>query len=213
MINNFTGLLEKQYAEQLDDNARQYIQFARSSAVRMQELVEDLLEYARIGDNDEKTEQVNLNEILKIIKQNLADAIERTSTSITCDDLPTIAGNPIRLMRLIQNIITNSIKYSASDPIIHIGAAQRGNEWVFCVKDNGIGMKQEYCQQIFEPFKRLHGKDQYSGTGMGLAICRKIVEGFAGKIWAESAEGKGSRFYFTIPAQPSQHAIKYRKTA
>ena len=200
-MTNFTGLLEQKYGDQLDDTAKQYINFAFDGAKRMQNLVNDLLEYSRIGQEAENTKDINMNNMMGLIKDNLKDSIDSSDAKIIYDDLPTVHANPVRLMRLLQNIVGNAIKYQPNEiaPEINIGAVKGDDMWVISIRDNGIGMRPEYCEKIFEPFKRLHGKNEYSGTGMGLAICRKIVEDFGGKIWAKSDLGEGSVFYFTIP--------------
>lgn len=202
MVRSFTELLKKKYADQLDETANEYIDFAFDGATRMQELISDLLEYGRLGQEAERRELVDLNKILSDVENNLKDPITQSGAEIIYEELPTIYVNPVRILRVFQNLIGNAIKYqnTSVQPIIHLSVEMQEKERLFCVKDNGIGMKQEYCQRIFEPYKRLHGKDEYSGTGMGLAICRKIIEGLGGKMWAESEPNKGSQFYFTIPA-------------
>ncbi|MFK8068470.1 MAG: CHASE domain-containing protein [Gammaproteobacteria bacterium] len=201
MVSSFTALLEKHYADKLDDQAKEYITYASDGARRMQGLVEDLLEYARSGQDAEHYESVDANDVLNFIQENLKEAIDSSNARITHDALPVIFTNPIRFMRVLQNLVGNALKYRTVGvrSEVHISAAREGDEWLFSVKDNGIGMRQEYGEKIFEPFKRLHGKTEYSGTGMGLAICRKIIEGFGGKIYVESELEKGSTFYFTIP--------------
>jgi len=203
MVTNFTSLLNENYADKLDDEAKQYIEFANDGAKRMQGLVEDLLEYARLGGEGDRDENVDVNDILNLVKENLGDAISASKATITHDNLPNIRTNPVRFMRLFQNLIGNGLKYQneGKAPVIHVSAEEKDGEWLFSIRDNGIGMKQEYCQKIFEPFKRLHGKSQYSGTGMGLSICRKIVENSNGEIWATSTPDEGSIFYFTIPIE------------
>lgn len=200
MVTNFTGLLEQDYSDSLDDTAKQYISFAANSARRMQDLVNDLLEYARIGQEAENFKDVDTNKIMALVEENLKDSLDSSGAKITYGDLPVVYANPIRLMRVLQNLVGNGIKYQEHGvkSNVHIDAEDDEGAWKFSIKDNGIGMKPEYCEQIFEPFKRLHGKNDYSGTGMGLAICRKIIEGFGGKVWAESAPGEGSTFFFTI---------------
>lgn len=201
MVTNFTGLLEKRYKSALDERGIEYIKLSSSAAARMQELIEDLLEYSKLGSEAETYSEISSSFALDYVKENLSEAIKESKAVITCDNLPFIVTNPIRFARLLQNLIGNSLKYSKKNliPKIHIGASEGADYWQFYVKDNGIGMKQEYCEKIFLPFKRLHGKDEYSGTGIGLSICKKIVEKFGGKIWAESELDIGSTFYFTVP--------------
>ncbi len=204
MVVNFMALLEKKYVDQLDDQAKEYISYASSGAKRMQELVNDLLEYARIGQESEKVDDVNLSSVLKIVEENLKDRIVETKTQIIiASPLPIVKGSPVRMCRVLQNLIGNSIKYQKDGcaPEINISANLTDNAYEIAVSDNGIGMNPEYCEKIFEPFKRLHAKDKYSGTGMGLAICRRLVEGWGGSIRAESSPDNGAKFIFTIPVQ------------
>lgn len=208
MVTNFTQLLEKRYSDALDDTAKEYIDYAAGGARRMQDLVSDLLEYARIGQEAEHYKETDMNVLMSSVMDNLKDGIDASSADIHYESLPVVMGNPIRLTRLVQNLIGNAIKYQHDGipPVIHISAVDKQDCFQIAISDNGIGMKQEYCEKIFEPFKRLHGKNEYTGTGMGLAICRRIIEGLGGEIWAESELGKGSRFYFTIPKR------KYRES-
>lgn len=210
MVRNFTQLLEKKYSDKLDDDARKYIEISSTSAERMQYLVQDLLEYARINEEAEVIEEIDSDSTLTLVKENLNERITQTKAVITSDSLPIIYGNPIRFSRLLQNLIGNAIKYQNPDntPTIHVGAEEQKTQWKFCIKDNGIGMKPEYCKKIFLPFQRLHHKDQYSGTGIGLAICAKIIEQMGGRIWVKSKPDKGSEFYFTVPKRAKPHTHK-----
>lgn len=201
MVTNFTQLLKKYYEEQLDDRALEYIDYAVNGATRMQDLVKDLLSYARIGNEAENLQILDLNNLTPLIEENLLESIKQTNTLIRWQPLPTVLANPARLSSVFQNLIGNAIKYRKKDiaPEIIISVTTLGDFWVFDVKDNGMGMKQEYCHKIFEPFQRLHRKEEYSGTGMGLSICRKIVEELGGKIWAISKLGKGTTIKFSLP--------------
>lgn len=206
MVGNFTKLLEKEYSKDLDEQALEYINFLADAASRMQELVNDLLEYSRVGQEAERLVDVDCVRALDNARVNLAESIKLNNAKLTNDVLPTIRGNPVRITRLLQNLIGNAIKYCDADkaPNVHISAEEKKSEWIFSIKDNGIGMKEEYLQKIFLPFKRLHSHDEYAGTGIGLAVCKKIVENFGGRIWAESKLGEGSVFYFTIPKNISK---------
>lgn len=201
MVLNFTKLLEKKYSKNLDETALEYMQFIVRGADRMQHLVDDLLEYSRISQEVDHYVQVDLNETMLAIMDSFADVIQNKGAVVGYDSLPVVLANPMRMMRVIQNLIGNAMKYQAKGvaPEITITAEPRGEFWQIRVADNGIGMRPEYCKKIFEPFKRLHGQNEYPGTGMGLAICRKIIEDLRGEIWAESELGEGSRFYFTVP--------------
>ena len=195
---------------------KKYIQISRDSALRMQALVQDLLEYARTNEEIENYQEVNCERALKYIQENLSVKINETNATILYENLPVILCHPVRFSSVIQNLISNSLKYQTKDssPIIKISAVEDSDNWKFCIEDNGIGMKQEYCEQIFLPFKRLHRKEEYSGTGIGLAICKKIIEKMGGRIWAESELGNGSKFYFTIPKKiPTKNNIKMENAA
>ena len=201
MVINFTQLLEKKYGDKLDNKALEYIQFAKNGASRMKQLVQDLLDYARIGNEAENRQHIELNDIKTQILENLADSIKLTKANIEWQELPSILADQARILSVFQNLIGNAIKYRKTDhaPKIRVSVKSSGSYWEFCVADNGIGMKQAYCAKIFEPFKRLHTKEEYSGTGMGLSICRKTIEELNGKIWAMSELGQGSKFYFRLP--------------
>ncbi len=201
MVANFTNLLESDYGDQFDDQAAEYMSFITSAAQRMQDMVGDLLEYSRIGYESAGFTEVDSKSHTQLALNNLQEIIEETKAVITIEELPDIYVNAVRFSRLMQNLIGNAIKYRARDrtPEVRVKAVDKGNEWLFSVSDNGIGMKEEYLEQIFIIFKRLHSKQEYKGTGIGLAVCKKIVESFDGKIWAESNPGRGSTFYFTIP--------------
>lgn len=203
MVASFTDLLRRRYGQKLDERAQGYIEFACSSARRMQALVTDLLEYAKVGSEAESITDIDLNITLDEVLTNLSESIVSSKAQITIQSLPTVRANPVQVHSLFQNLIGNAIKYKKSgvSPIIGISVTKAHEKWQFCVTDNGIGMKQEYCEKIFEPFKRLHGKNEFSGTGMGLAICRRFVEDMGGKIWAESNLNQGSKILFNLPSK------------
>ncbi len=201
MVASFTALLDEEYSENLDEQANEYMKFITDAARRMQALVGDLLEYSRVGQEDGGFTDVDCKAQTDIAINNLQKMIQETNANVTVDDLPIIYVNPVRFSRLIQNLIGNAIKYRQKDrpPEITVKAEDQGGEWLFSISDNGIGMKDEYLEQIFVIFKRLHNKKHYQGTGIGLAVSKRIVEEFDGRIWAESKLGKGSTFYFTVP--------------
>lgn len=201
MVTNFTQLLKKQYEDKLDDRAQEYIQYAHNGASRMQQLVQGLLEYARLDNAADDSVQIDLNDLKTSIEENLTSAIKQTGAVIEWPQLPVVKANPVHIRSVFQNLIGNAIKYRKPDikPHIKISVEPISGAWQFSISDNGIGMKQEYCEKIFEPFKRLHRKEEYSGTGMGLSICRKTVEGLGGKIWATSTLEQGSNFYIHLP--------------
>jgi PAS domain S-box-containing protein len=200
MVAIYTQLLKEEYSEKLDATASGYINFAVSGALRMEELLKSLLSYATVANaSQDSAECVDGNEASKAAELNLQAMIEDTRAVISSDQLPQVWIPRVHLIRLFQNLIGNALKYRGDlDPQIHIGVRSDANMWTFSVRDNGIGIAPEYLSQIFGVFKRLHGS-KYEGTGIGLAMCQKIVERAGGQIWVESEVGKGSTFLFTLP--------------
>lgn len=199
MVSSFTQLLERQYKDKLDENAHEYIKYAVDGAKRMQKLINDLLAYSRVTTRGESFTQIDAKEIVNQVLFNLEIAIEENDAQVVVDPLPKIYADPSQMNQLFQNLIGNAIKYRSKEaPHIHISAQKGEDEWIFQVSDNGIGISPEYYQRIFQIFQRLHEMHVYTGTGVGLAICKKIVERHGGRIWLESEVGKGSKFYFSI---------------
>ncbi|MCL9783332.1 response regulator [Vibrio sp. S4M6] len=202
MVANFTELLEKHYSDEFDERGLEFMGYIVGGASRMQELVKSLLTYARVGHSAENIESVDLNNLKETIESNLFESIKQTNAIIEWPaSMPTITATPARMLSVFQNLIGNAIKYrkSFTTPHIIISVDRQLDNWVFCIKDNGIGMKQEYSHKIFEPFKRLCRKEEYAGTGMGLAICRQVIEELGGRIWVTTSLGQGSLFYFSVP--------------
>ena len=200
MVSSYVQLLARRYKEKLDSDADDFINFAVDGANRMQALIRDLLAYSRVGTRGERLEPTSCETVLDQTLANLQFAIEENGARVTHDPLPTVLADPSQLSQLFQNLIGNAIKFRRDEaPHVHLGAERRENEWLFSVRDNGIGIDQEYGERIFEIFQRLHGRNDYSGTGIGLAICKKIVERHGGRIWVVSDPGGGSTFYFTLP--------------
>jgi len=200
MITSFLQLLQKRYSADLDDDANDFINFAVEGAKRLDIMINDLLEYSRIGSKEREFEYLQSENILETVLTNLKTSIEDNNVIIIHDQLPLIYSNNQQMVQLLQNLISNAIKYrSKEDPKIHISADLLDDEYVFSVKDNGIGIDQKHLEKIFTIFQRLHSRDEYEGTGIGLAISQKIVQQHGGQIWAESEPGKGTTFYFTIP--------------
>lgn len=201
MIRSFSGILLDNYLDKLDDKGKEYLEFVYNSSDSLKELVTDLLDYSRVGRDDEEVQQCDLNDLLQTIVSNYQKEIDEGTIIIDNSELPTLLIHPIRFSRVLYNLISNAIKYSDPDKIIKISikAEQKNNEWVFEVADNGIGIKPEYYQKIFEPFKRLHNANEYSGTGMGLAICKRIIESYNGRIWLQNNPKGGSVFLFSLP--------------
>ena len=200
MASSYVQLLARRYKEKLDSDADDFINFAVDGANRMQALIRDLLAYSRVGTRGERLEPTSCETVLDQTLANLQFAIEENGARVTHDPLPTVLADPSQLSQLFQNLIGNAIKFRRDEaPHVHLGAERRENEWLFSVRDNGIGIDEEYGERIFEIFQRLHGRNDYSGTGIGLAICKKIVERHGGRIWVVSDPGGGSTFYFTLP--------------
>lgn len=200
MITSFLQLLEKRYKDKLDQDANEFIGFAVNGAKRLDSMTNDLLKYSKLTNEKREVISVNFEHVLEHALTNLKVQIEENNAIITHDPLPTIKGDEELKIQLFQNIIANAIKYrSQESPKIHISAKKVENQYLFSIKDNGIGMSHEHLEKIFTIFKRLHTHDEYEGTGIGLAIAQKIVHQQGGEIWAESILGKGSTFYFTIP--------------
>jgi PAS domain S-box-containing protein len=200
MITSFLQLFKKKYEDQIDETAEQYIHFAVDGADRMKKLILDLLQYSRVGSNKEDFEKINTNGLLNEVVNVFLTAVEEDKATIIVDkQLPEIKANRTQLFQLFQNLIGNALKYrSEATPLIHVSGKEEANHYQFVVRDNGIGIKPVFFDKIFVLFQRLHHKNEYSGTGIGLAICKKIVDRHQGKIWVESEPGKGSSFYFTI---------------
>ncbi|MBI2882764.1 MAG: GHKL domain-containing protein [Candidatus Methylomirabilis oxyfera] len=212
MVASFTQLLQKRYKDKLDADAHEFIAYAVEGANRMQRLINDLLSYSRIHTKGKPFEEVDCEEILGEARANLQLAIEKSGALVTNDSLPAVMGEASQLMRLFQNLIDNAIKFAGEEaPRVHIAAEKKGAEWLFSVRDNGIGVEPQYHERIFVIFQRLHGREEYPGTGIGLAICRRIVERHGGRIWVESEPGQGSTFYFTIPSTGGYEHEKARR--
>ncbi|MEC4985501.1 MAG: PAS domain S-box protein [Oscillatoria sp. PMC 1068.18] len=199
-IFSYVGLLEKRYSPQLDAKAQKYLYYIANSSIRMQALINDLLAYSRIGKNSQPFVLTDCNLVLEQAKANINKIIRQNQARIISNLLPSLIADSSQLVQLWQNLITNAIKYrSEASPVIKISATLEEDYWRFAFQDNGIGINPKYRDRIFQIFQRLHTQEEYPGTGIGLAICQKIVEGHGGKIWVESAESGGSIFYFTLP--------------
>lgn len=201
MVTSFLTQLEKKYSDKLDDKAHQYIHFATDGAFRMRQIILDLLEYSRVGRSEDKVEPIEISSLLEEITLLFRKKIDESKASIHWDEMPVIKAQKTPIRQLFQNLLSNALKYVDVDkkPIIQLKVEDLGNEWQFAIEDNGIGIAPEFHSKIFIIFQRLHNRDAYSGTGMGLAICKKIIDNLGGKIWVKSEEGKGSTFYFTLP--------------
>ena len=198
-IQSFGQLLQENYCEQLDDNGHRYLGFMVSGANRMEILLQGLLDYSRAGKNNVFS-KVDLNTVLKDVKADLNLIIRDSDAQIKYPSLPVIQSNETMMRQLFQNLLSNAIKFHGeAPPSIQIQVKKQTEHFLFSVKDNGIGIPQEFSERIFDIFQRLHGRDEYPGTGIGLSLCRKIIENQGGKIWVQSSVGKGSTFFFTVP--------------
>ncbi|MBV9085799.1 MAG: PAS domain S-box protein [Acidobacteriaceae bacterium] len=202
IVSTYSSMLKRKFGGQLGPTGDQYIHHIVEGAERMQKLIDDLLAFTRVCMLEEsEPEPLDANTALETAFKTLEADIEETSAHITCGALPCVRIHRFQLEQLFQNLIANAIRYrSKQPPRIHVAAEQAGDHWVFSVQDNGIGIDPQYQEQIFEIFKRLHSSAEYPGTGMGLAICQRIVQRVGGRIWVESQAGRGSTFFFTVPA-------------
>jgi len=212
MVASFTQLLQRRYQDKLDKEANDFINFAVEGATRMQALINDLLLFSRVGTRGKPFYATDMNIVFESVKIDLSTLITESNAEVTSDPLPVIIADDIQMIQLLQNLISNAIKFNNSEiPMVHITGEVKENSWEFSVKDNGIGIESQYFDRIFIIFQRLHKKDEYKGTGIGLAVCKKIVQRHGGKIWVESEIGKGSAFYFSIPKKKSKSINKNNK--
>jgi len=197
---NFSQIILKDYADRLDEEGQEYLKIVGDSALRMRDMVQDLLEYARLGTDGLNVGEVDLGLELAHVTENLGGLIEETQAHVTHDPLPVVRGSAVQLMRLMQNLVANAIKYQKPGraPVVHIGVREAPDHWEISVSDNGLGIDPDFAEQIFEPFRRLHTWDSIKGTGLGLAVGRKIAENHGGRIWVQSKPDEGSTFFFTV---------------
>jgi light-regulated signal transduction histidine kinase (bacteriophytochrome) len=197
----YSQMLDKKYASRLDGKALEYLGYCIEGAQRMGLLISGLLAYSQMARKSESPlESVSIGDVLETVKKNLSTIIAETQAEISSPDLPIVRGDSVPLVHLFQNLLSNALKYrSAEKPRVKIDVREDTNSWRFSVEDNGIGIAEEFQTQIFGIFKRLHDRTEYPGTGIGLAICQKIVERYGGRIWVESEPGHGAKFIFTLP--------------
>ena len=202
MVASYTQLLARRYAGRLDAEADEFIAFAVDGATRMQQLINDLLAFSRLGTRGQPFAEVDCNAVFADVVANLKAAIEESGAEVTAEPLPTVTGDRQQLVQLLQNLVSNAVKFHGPQaPHVHVSANRKGREWVFAVQDNGIGIGPQYFDRIFVIFQRLHTKEEFPGTGIGLALCQKIVLRHGGRLWVESQPGEGATFHFTIPVQ------------
>ncbi|MEX2382079.1 MAG: ATP-binding protein [Opitutales bacterium] len=203
MVASYTQLLGRRYQGRLDNKADKYIHYAVDGAKRMQALIQDLLKYSRVGTRAKPFEPTDMSEIFERALSNLKITIKEENAVVTADAMPTLMADPTQMTQLFQNLIGNAIKFRREEPPrVHVSVRRKGDEWVFSVSDNGVGIAPEFFENIFIIFQRLPNNREVSGTGLGLSVCKKIIERHGGRIWVESKEGEGSTFHFTIPDKP-----------
>ncbi|HIA50591.1 MAG TPA: hypothetical protein EYN91_00630 [Candidatus Melainabacteria bacterium] len=201
-VQGFVDLLKRRYSDQLGDDGKRFIVFIDDAVVRMEQLIRGVLDHSKIRSQEKRFERTNLNAVVQQVKENLSVSIEQTGARINSDELPEIIADQLQMVQLFQNLLANALKFRNPDTAPEINISWRRGaegEYQFSVKDNGIGMDSRYLNKIFGMFSRLNAKTEYPGTGIGLAICKKIVEHHGGVIWAESQLGKGSELCFSLP--------------
>jgi light-regulated signal transduction histidine kinase (bacteriophytochrome) len=202
MVSSYVQLLQRRYQGKLDDDADDFIGFAVDGATRMQNLIQGLLSYSRINTHGNPLSLTDIEEVFGQVLTNLALAIAESGAKITHESLPKVEADATQLVQLFQNLIANAIKFcNRRPPQIHVTAKRKASDWVFSIRDNGIGLDPDYADRIFTIFQRLHSRMDYPGTGLGLAICKRIVERHGGSIWVTSTPGQGATFHFTLPAR------------
>jgi light-regulated signal transduction histidine kinase (bacteriophytochrome) len=204
MVTAYTQLLGERYRGKLDADADKFIGYASEGAQRMQVLIQDLLAFSRVGRNGVSSGEVNCNTVMQQVLQTLAPQIEEAGAVVTCGQLPVIWADQTQITQVFQNLVGNALKFRQQTPAtISVQAEKLDPNWLFTVSDNGIGIPPESVEEIFVVFQRLHARTEYAGNGIGLAICKKIVERYGGRIWVESEPGSGSTFRFTVPLRGS----------
>lgn len=208
MVSNYTQLLARRYRERLDADGLEFIDFAVDGAKRMQDLIHDLLSYARVGTRGKEFRAVAAEQIVADAMANLSGAIDEAGAEVVVDSLPTLVCDASQMAQVFQNLIGNAVKFRrpGTRPVVRISASRGRHAWTVEVADNGIGIEPKYFDRIFQMFQRLHGRGEYPGTGIGLALCKKIVERHGGRIRVESTPGVGTTFAFTIPDAASRAA-------
>jgi hypothetical protein len=202
MVTAYTQLLAERYRGKLDENADKFIGYASEGAQRMQILIQDLLAFSRVGRGDVASESVDCNAVMAEVLQTLTAAVEQSGAMVSYSGLPVVWAQATQMTQVFQNLVANAIKFRGKDPPeISVTAENKEEKWVFSVRDNGIGIAPEHAQNIFVVFQRLHARTEYPGNGIGLAICKKVIEHNGGKIWVESQPGSGCCFKFTVPCQ------------
>ena len=202
MVASYTQLLGKRHGDKLEGDAKEFMAYIVDGAGRMKQLIEDLLAYSRVGTRGREFKPVKLETVVARARISLRAALEESGGELTNDPLPEVQGDDLQLFQLLQNLAGNALKFRGeAPPRVHVSSAKKEHEYEISVQDNGIGIDPHYFERIFMVFQRLHDKGQFPGTGIGLAICKKVVDRHGGRIWVESAPGQGSCFKFTLPKQ------------
>jgi signal transduction histidine kinase len=202
MIASYLQLVEERYQDRLDDDGREFIGYAVDGAKRLQKLINDLLHYSRLVSKERPLQQTECAEVLQLALRNLHVAIQESQASVTHDELPAVAADQTQLVQLFQNLIGNAIKFrNGPGPRVHVGVRREGDGWQFSISDDGIGIAPAHFERVFVLFQRLHSRSRYDGTGIGLTLCKKIVERHGGRIWVSSLPGEGTTFHFTLASQ------------
>jgi light-regulated signal transduction histidine kinase (bacteriophytochrome) len=201
MVASYLQLIEDRYSDALDEDGREFLEFAVDGAERMKAMIDGLLAYSRVETRGEPMAPTDLNTVLDDVRTDLKFRIDETDATVTAEDLPTVQGDEEQLRQVFQNLIENAVQYSGEDPPeVHVRAERRGEGWRIDVDDEGIGIDADEQDRAFEVFQRLHSREEHDGTGIGLALCKRIVERHGGEIWVESEPGEGTTFSFTLPA-------------
>lgn len=207
-VGSYLDLFTKRYRKNLDERATKYINAVTDGASRMRTLINDLLQFSRIGHGEPMTQEIDLSEVVQGLKKSMEATIREQSATLTHDELPTVLGARVQITQVIQNLLSNGLKFQRSGvpPTLHISVVEEGGAWKIGIRDNGVGIEPHNIDAVFSIFMRVHGKGKYPGTGIGLAIVKKIVERHNGRIWVESEFGEGSTFYFTLPKRDAGSA-------
>jgi light-regulated signal transduction histidine kinase (bacteriophytochrome) len=201
MVSGFVQLLAQRYRGQLDSNADEFIDFTVEGVARMQDLIDDLLAFSRVGRDDSERTRVECDRLVRLALHPLAEQIEESGALVDVDELPAVHGRKAEIAQVFQNLLSNALKFRGDDPPrVRVLAEPDGDMWMFSVVDNGIGIESRHAERVFKMFQRLHARDAYPGTGIGLPICKKVVERHGGRIWVEPAPDGGAAFKFTLPA-------------
>ena len=201
MVSSYLQLIESRYADELDEDGEEFLAFAVDGADRMRDMIDGLLTYSRVDSRGDPFEPVDLDDVLDDVREDLQVKIAESGAEITAGPLPRVEGDPGQLRQVLQNLIDNAIEYSGDEPPrVEVTARRDGDAWVLSVSDEGIGIDPADADRVFEVFQRLHSRSEHSGTGIGLAVCERIVERHGGEIWVDSEPGEGTTFSFTLPA-------------